>query len=71
MNAEAGGYDESTQRELMHSKDANLDDTSRMLTRRARRVLREAAKNEARLVQELIEAHADGLLAAHPRDGEA
>ena len=69
LNAEAGGYDESTHRELVHSKDADVDDTLRMLTRRARRILGEAAEFEARLVQELMEARVAGLLPAHPRDG--
>ncbi|MHB8247107.1 MAG: hypothetical protein ACYDGN_17530 [Acidimicrobiales bacterium] len=69
LNAEAGGHDESTHRELMHSQDADVDDTLRMLTRRARRVLGQAAESEARLVQELMEARVAGLLPAHPRDG--
>jgi hypothetical protein len=60
LNAEAGDHDESTHRELVHSEDADVDDTLRMLTRRARRILEEAATREARLVQELIEARVTG-----------
>lgn len=70
LNGEACDHDEATFKELMHSETADVDDTLRVLTRRSRRVLAEAAALEAEIVRSLMQSIAASQ-SAQPSGGAA
>lgn len=57
LNGEACGYDPAVFKELMHSRNADVNDTLRLLTKRARGILSRAAASEARKVKERMVAY--------------